>query len=92
MELFVQFSSFSPLLLSTLLAALCGAIVGFEREIRDKPAGLKTNTLICVGAAMYVYLGKLLVQDSGGDPPASLARSSLVWGSLLVSFLLLENQ
>jgi putative Mg2+ transporter-C (MgtC) family protein len=56
------------MLLPALLAALCGGVVGLEREIRDKPAGLKTNALICLGAAMYVYLGELITQESSGDP------------------------
>jgi putative Mg2+ transporter-C (MgtC) family protein len=56
------------MLIPALLAALCGGVVGLEREIRDKPAGLKTNALICLGAAMYVYLGELLIQEGGGDP------------------------
>jgi uncharacterized membrane protein YhiD involved in acid resistance len=51
-----------------LLAALCGGAVGLERELRDKPAGLKTNALICLSAAMYVYLGELLTVEGNGDP------------------------
>src|SRR3712207_3020191 len=34
-------------------AAGCGAIVGFERERHDKPAGLRTIMLICLGAAIF---------------------------------------
>lgn len=36
-----------------LLAAVPGGVVGFEREIAGKPAGLRTNLLICVGSARY---------------------------------------
>jgi len=61
-------STFSSMLISALLAALCGAVVGLEREIHDKPAGLKTNALICLGAAMYMYLGEFLTQAGSGDP------------------------
>jgi putative Mg2+ transporter-C (MgtC) family protein len=35
-----------------LLAALLGGIVGLDRELSGKPAGLRTNLLICVGAAL----------------------------------------
>jgi putative Mg2+ transporter-C (MgtC) family protein len=55
------------MLTTALLAALCGAVVGLERELRDKPAGLKTNALICLGAAMYIYLGELLTAKGDGD-------------------------
>lgn len=40
------------LLLKLMLAVLLGGAVGLEREIAGKPAGLRTNILICVGAAL----------------------------------------
>jgi putative Mg2+ transporter-C (MgtC) family protein len=36
-----------------LLAAVLGAVIGLEREYRHKPAGLRTNVLIALGAALY---------------------------------------
>jgi uncharacterized membrane protein YhiD involved in acid resistance len=36
------------------LAVLLGGIIGFEREVSGKPAGLRTNILICVGAALLM--------------------------------------
>jgi len=39
-----------------VLAAFLGGIVGFEREISGKPAGLRTNLLICVGAALLTEI------------------------------------
>jgi putative Mg2+ transporter-C (MgtC) family protein len=39
-----------------LLAAALGGLVGYEREISGKPAGLRTNLLICVGAALLMEL------------------------------------
>ncbi len=39
-----------------LLATLLGGAVGLEREMAGKPAGLRTNILICVGAAMLMQL------------------------------------
>jgi putative Mg2+ transporter-C (MgtC) family protein len=35
-------------------AVLAGAIIGFDREIRDKPAGLRTLTLVSLGSAVFV--------------------------------------
>ncbi len=35
-----------------LVATLCGAIVGVEREVKDKAAGIRTNILICVGVTI----------------------------------------
>lgn len=38
------------------LAAACGAAIGVERELHDKPAGLRTNMLICVGSALITMV------------------------------------
>jgi putative Mg2+ transporter-C (MgtC) family protein len=39
-----------------LLAAVLGGIVGLERELKHRPAGLRTNMFICFGAAMFTVL------------------------------------
>src|SRR5499425_3103416 len=39
-----------------LVAALLGGIIGFEREFRDKPAGLRTNVMICVGSTLFMII------------------------------------
>jgi len=38
------------------LAAVLGGIVGLERELKHRPAGLRTNIFICFGAAMFTVL------------------------------------
>jgi putative Mg2+ transporter-C (MgtC) family protein len=43
-----------------LLAATLGGIIGLERQLRHKPAGLRTNMFICFGAAMFTVLSKQL--------------------------------
>jgi putative Mg2+ transporter-C (MgtC) family protein len=40
-------------MLRLLLAAALGALIGYQRERAQKPAGLRTHTLICVGAALF---------------------------------------
>jgi len=52
-------------LLRLLAAMVAGALIGFERELHDKPAGFRTNTLICVGASLFTILSLRLGQ--GGD-------------------------
>ncbi|HLH32386.1 MAG TPA: MgtC/SapB family protein [Terriglobia bacterium] len=39
-----------------IVAALLGGIIGFERQIHDKPAGLRTNILICVGSTLFMSI------------------------------------
>src|SRR5499427_1343997 len=57
-----------------VLAAVLGGIIGLERKIRDKPAGLRTNMLICVGSALYMSLSAEIAQLLGGDPTRIAAQ------------------
>lgn len=65
-----------PFLVRCGIAALCGAMIGLERELKRKPAGFRTNILICVGAAIYMSAGLLLVHAGGeqGDPARIAAQ------------------
>ena len=47
-------------LVRCFVAALCGGLVGIERERRNKPAGFRTNILICLGSAIYMAVGLLI--------------------------------
>jgi len=53
------------LMLRLLLAAGLGAAIGLEREYRCKPAGLRTNILIAVGAALFTTLSLQVAQHGG---------------------------
>jgi putative Mg2+ transporter-C (MgtC) family protein len=61
------------LTLRLLLAAALGAAIGIEREIRQKPAGLRTNILIAVGAALFTTMSVQLA-TSGGTPDRIAAQ------------------
>ncbi|MFN6946450.1 MAG: MgtC/SapB family protein [Cytophagaceae bacterium] len=50
------------------LALILGAFVGFERQWRQRSAGLRTNTLVSVGAAAYILFSQVVVSDTMGDP------------------------
>lgn len=51
-----------------LIAILAGGAIGLERELRHKPAGLRTNILICLGSALLMDLSTRIAGPSGGDP------------------------
>jgi putative Mg2+ transporter-C (MgtC) family protein len=53
------------LILRLLVAALFGAAIGFEREMRGKPAGLRTNALITLGAALFTVVSVTIGGDDG---------------------------
>ncbi|MGH7337365.1 MAG: MgtC/SapB family protein, partial [Myxococcota bacterium] len=54
------------LMLQLGLATLLGGAIGLERELGGKPAGLRTNILICIGAVLYTHLSLAMV-GPGGD-------------------------
>jgi len=49
----------------TLTAALCGGIVGAEREKREKPAGLRTLVLVCLGSASFTMVSYAFTTTTG---------------------------
>jgi putative Mg2+ transporter-C (MgtC) family protein len=60
-------------------AVLCGGLVGLERELKNKPAGIKTNILICLGSSLYTSVSVLLalsLAEKGhyGDPARIAAQ------------------
>lgn len=55
----------SDFLLATVLAMSCGVLVGAERDLRNKPAGMSTQTLVVGAAMLFSYLS---VNVMGADP------------------------
>ncbi len=62
-----------------LLAAALGGVIGLERELRRKPAGLRTNMFICVGSALFTLLSDEIAQRFG-DPSHTRIVSNLIPG------------
>jgi len=36
---------------------LCGFMIGLERQVRGKPVGIRTSTMICMGTMLFIYTG-----------------------------------
>jgi len=51
--------------LSIILAVVFGAAIGLEREISGKAAGLRTNVLICLGAAVFTIISRQMAGQTG---------------------------
>jgi len=61
-----------------ILAIICGGAIGLEREISGKPAGLRTNVLICLGAAVFTIIsGKM---GFGTDASTTRIAAQIVTG------------
>ncbi len=64
-ELMMPEPDAAVLALRVLVAAVLGAALGLEREWRGKEAGLRTNTLIAIGAALFSAVSLLFAGDPG---------------------------
>jgi putative Mg2+ transporter-C (MgtC) family protein len=75
----------TEVVLRLILATLLGGALGFERELRDKPAGLRTHMLVAEGAALFMVGSILLAQDfsqpgAGGLIDPTRIGSTIVTG------------
>jgi putative Mg2+ transporter-C (MgtC) family protein len=60
-----------------VLAALLGALVGFEREAHGRPAGLRTHMLVCMGSTIFTVVSVSFV---GNSPDPSRVAAQIVSG------------
>jgi len=67
-------------LVRMLVAFLLGALIGTEREIKRKSAGIKTHTLICVGAAMTTMTSQYLVYNMGMNTDVARLGAQVIAG------------
>jgi putative Mg2+ transporter-C (MgtC) family protein len=64
-----------------LFAALfAGLVIGVEREWQNKPAGLRTNTLVATGSALFVMLSVLITVTYGKIPDVTRIIGQVVTG------------
>jgi len=54
-------------LIPCLIACICGGIIGYEREKIDRPAGLRTHTLVCLGSTVFTLISYMGFTE-GSDP------------------------
>lgn len=73
----------SPYMLRLVIACLCGCVIGVERSLRQKEAGIRTHIVVTIGAALAMILSKYAFFDSV-DADASRIASQIITG---VSFL-----
>jgi putative Mg2+ transporter-C (MgtC) family protein len=66
--------------LRLLLAVVLGGIIGLERETSHKPAGLRTNILICVSSAMMMILAGLFGGQGASGQEAMRVAAGVITG------------
>lgn len=56
-----------------MVSIVCGGILGFERSLRFKPAGIRTILLICVGSCLFALISRR-IEVSTGEPARIAAQ------------------
>ena len=73
------------LIFRLFLSIILGALIGYEREITHKPAGLRTHIFVCMGACLFTISSFFLVpENSIGNIDTSRIASGIVAG---ISFI-----
>lgn len=64
------YASTGEILLRMALAVVIGGVIGFERERREKPAGLRTHMMVALGAATFTLIGfEVFTASADGQHP-----------------------
>lgn len=62
-------------ILKVLIAIGLGGLIGLEREIADKPAGLRTHMLVAGAATLFVILGGMMIHYFADTTPFGTLRA-----------------
>ena len=73
----INMISFYDTLLSLITAFFLGGLIGFERQFRQRTAGLRTNVLVAVGAAVFVDMANRLQGHDGAIHVAGYVVSGI---------------
>lgn len=74
-----------------LAAALFGGLIGLDRELHQKPSGIRTNLLICFAAALFTFLSPIIAGE--GSANRGQIASNIVQGiGFLGAGLILQNR
>lgn len=71
------------------IAFVCGVMIGLERELKQKPAGLSTQSLVIIGAMMFAFMSEIL---GAGDPGRIAAQIVSGVGFLGAGIILKSEQ
>jgi putative Mg2+ transporter-C (MgtC) family protein len=74
-----------------LTAALFGGVVGLNRELHQKPSGIRTNLLICFAAALFTFLSPIIAGE-GGNNKGQIASNIVQGVGFLGAGLILHNR
>jgi putative Mg2+ transporter-C (MgtC) family protein len=74
------------------VATICGALVGFEREKRNKVAGIRTNILICVGSSIFTIASFFAAQYYELSDPTRILSTIVTGIGFLGAGAIIQNK
>lgn len=80
------------IVLRILLAMACGFVIGIERKIRLKEAGMRTHALVAVGACLFMLVSKYGFEDSKNFDASRVAAQVVSGISFLGAGIILYKQ
>lgn len=82
------------LILKLILSAIIGGIIGLEREMAEKPAGVRTNSLICLGSTLIMIVSIYVHQNYGtqGADPARIAAHVIAGIGFIGAGVILQSR
>lgn len=63
-----------------IVASICGGLIGLEREMKGRPAGLKTFSLVCVGATLAMITNEYISRNFGGSGDLARMAAQVISG------------
>lgn len=79
------------LLPKVLVATICGLLVGYERELKQKVAGIRTNILICVGCAILTSISFYLSKENPAVDPTRIIGQIITGIGFLGAGVIVKN-
>ena len=63
-----------------IIASICGGLIGLEREMKGRPAGLKTFSLVCIGATLAMITNEYISIYYGGSGDLARMAAQVISG------------
>jgi putative Mg2+ transporter-C (MgtC) family protein len=73
----MDWSTEIPLLIRVFIAGVLGAVVGLERELSQKPAGLRTHVFVCAGSALLMLISQTIVLEFSAQASSSISSDPI---------------
>jgi putative Mg2+ transporter-C (MgtC) family protein len=74
-----------------LVAAFFGGLIGLDRELHQKPSGIRTNLLICFASSLFTFLSPIIAGETGNNK-GQIAANIVQGIGFLGAGLILQNR